>query len=160
MNEMELQLPVIGWREWIALPDLGILGVKAKIDTGARTSSLHTHDYELYQDAAGNDRVRFHLHPLRRDETVELSCDCEVHSIREVKDSGGHVEERPFIEVPVQLGSFSWRVEFSLSNRETMKFRCLLGRVALKERFLVDPTQSYLLSTSLATAYQGTGVST
>ncbi|NNE90047.1 MAG: ATP-dependent zinc protease [Verrucomicrobiales bacterium] len=146
-------MQTIGWREWVSIPDLGIAGIKAKIDTGARSSCLHTHDFEVYENEAGEERVRFHLHPLVRTNSIEVSCDWPVNNIREVKDSGGHVELRPFILVAVQLGENEWDVELSLSNREGMKFRMLLGRTALKERFIVDPTKSYRLSTSLAHKY-------
>ncbi len=154
MSDLE-NIKTIGWREWLAIPELGIKGIKAKVDTGARSSCLHTHDYEIYTcEDTGVERVRFHLHPLTRTEKIELTCDAEVTSTREVKDSGGHVELRPFITVTVQLGEIEWEVEFSLSNREGMKFRMLLGRTALKDRFLVDPTDCYLLGSDLSKAYR------
>jgi hypothetical protein len=146
-------LPVIGWREWLSFPDLGISGVKAKIDTGARSSALHTHDYEIYEDAEGLSRVRFHLHPLRGRADIELSCDAEVTGMREVKDSGGHVEHRPFITVTAKLGGVAWPIEISLTNRESMKFRMLLGRTAIQGNFLIDTGRSYLLGKSLARQY-------
>ncbi|MCB1233519.1 MAG: ATP-dependent zinc protease [Verrucomicrobiae bacterium] len=145
--------PVVGWREWLSIPDLGILGIKAKIDTGARSSALHTHDYEVYEDADGEKRVRFHLHPVKRRPRVELSCDSPVSAVRTVKDSGGHVEERPFILARVCLGAFEWPVEVSLTNRESMRFRMLLGRTAIAGHFAVDPGRSYLQSRSLLRSY-------
>jgi hypothetical protein len=144
---------VVGWREWLALPDLGIPGIKAKVDTGARTSALHTHDYEIYHTVGGEKRVRFHLHPLRRSQAVELSCDAVVVDEIEVKDSGGHAELRPFIVARAQLGEFSWNIRVSLTNREGMKFRMLLGRTALAGLFIVDCRSSYLTGKSLETAY-------
>lgn len=146
-------LPLIGWREWVALPDLGIAGVKAKIDTGARSSALHTHDYEIYETATGERRVRFHLHPLRTRSWLELECDAPVTGLREVKDSGGHVELRPFLTTTVTLGGIAWLVDLSLTNRESMRFRMLIGRAALRGRFHIDPARSYLLGKSLAGAH-------
>ncbi|MCB1079813.1 MAG: ATP-dependent zinc protease [Verrucomicrobiae bacterium] len=146
-------LPMIGWREWVSLPDLGIAGVKAKIDTGARSSALHTHDYELYETPSGERRVKFHLHPIRRRRWLELECDAPVTATREVKDSGGHVEVRPFITTTVNLGGREWVIDLSLTNRESMRFRMLLGRSALGGQFRIDPSRSYLLGKSLAGAY-------
>lgn len=135
---------LIGWREWLELPEIGVAGIKAKVDTGARTSALHTHDYTVYQ-RDGVDWVRFHLHPLPRNRDVELSCEAPVLAFREVKDSGGHAEHRPFILTPARIGGFEWPIELSLTNRESMKFRMLLGRTSLVPHFRVDPGRSYLI---------------
>ena len=143
---------MIGWREWLALPSLGVPGIKAKIDTGARTSSLHTHDYEVFEKGK-RTFVRFHLHPLRRSKEVLLTCEAVVSDFREVRDSGGHAERRPFIKTAVRVGEIEWEVELSLSNREGMKFRMLLGREALADRFAVDPGASYLIGKSLRGCY-------
>ena len=143
---------VIGWREWLALPDLGIPGIKAKIDTGARTSALHTHDYEIFR-RDGDDWVRFHLHPLRHSEEIELECAARILDRREVKDSGGHPEIRPFIGTTARLGNFEWPVQLSLTNRESMKFRMLLGRQALAGYFLVDSNTSSLMGRSRSRFY-------
>ncbi len=147
------EIPVIGWREWLSFPELGIPGVKAKIDTGARSSALHTHDYEIYETGDGISRVRFHLHPLRGRSDIELECDAQVTGMREVKDSGGHVEHRPFITVTARLGPVEWPIDISLTNRESMRFRMLLGRTAMRNRFLIDTGKSYLLGRSLARQY-------
>lgn len=144
---------VTGWREWLALPELGIPGIKAKIDTGARTSALHTHDYEIFRRGE-DDWVRFHLHPLRRSEDVVLQCEAKILEHREVKDSGGHPELRPFIATTARLGECEWPIGLSLTNRESMKFRMLLGRQALAGWFLVDPSASYLMGGSLSRAYR------
>ncbi len=143
-NDASGDLPLIGWREWLSFPELGIPGVKAKIDTGARSSALHTHDYEIYEEAGGLSRVRFHLHPLRDRDDIELACDAPVSGVREVKDSGGHVELRPFILVTARLGAVEWPIEISLTNRESMRFRMLLGRTAIRGRFTIDVGRSYL----------------
>lgn len=143
---------LIGWREWLALPDIGIPGIKAKIDTGARSSALHTHDYEV-EEVDGQPWVRFHLHPLVHRPDVELRCRAEVVAFREVKDSGGHVEQRPFIRTHVVMAGIEWPVLLSLTNRESMKFRMLLGRTAMAGRFAVDAGLSYVVSRSLSQVY-------
>ncbi len=144
---------LVGWREWLALPDLGIPGIKAKVDTGARTSALHTHDYEMFR-RGGKEWVRFHLHPLRHNEEVQISCEAEVTDVREVRDSGGHAETRPFIETTARIGKFEWPLALSLTNRESMKFRMLLGRRALAGYFLVDSFGSYLMGKDLTKKYR------
>ena len=143
---------LIGWREWLALPDIGIPGIKAKIDTGARSSALHTHDYQI-EDVDGQPWVRFHLHPLVHRPDVELTCRAEVVAFRAVKDSGGHIEQRPFIRTHAVMAGIEWPVLLSLTNREAMKFRMLLGRTAMAGRFAVDAGLSYVVSRSLSQVY-------
>jgi hypothetical protein len=135
---------VIGWREWLSLPELGVQAIKAKVDTGARTSALHTHDYTIFEKEGG-DWVRFHLSPLREEPTVQVTGEAPVADYREVKDSGGHPERRPFIRTRARLGTFEWVIDLSLTNRESMKFRMLMGRVAIAPNFMVDPASSYLI---------------
>jgi len=132
----------LGWREWLALPDLHIAQIKAKIDTGARTSALHAYFVEPFE-AAGVKMVRFGVHPLQKRLERELICQCPVKDYREVSDSGGHREMRYVIETKVQLGNLSWPVEMTLTNRDSMKFRMLLGRTALKGK-IIAPDRSYL----------------
>jgi hypothetical protein len=133
----------LGWREWLSIPELGISRIKAKIDTGARSSCLHTRGLEIYEAEEGR-RVRFSVHPLPKKPDLVADCDLPLVDCRRVRDSGGHEEERPFIRVPVALGPHIWEVEFSLTCRDNMKFRMLLGRTAMKDRFLVNPSLSYL----------------
>lgn len=144
--------PTVGWREWLSLPELSIPGIKAKIDTGARSSALHTHDYAI-ESRDGEDWVVFHLHPLTHRDDVLLTCEAPVSGFREVRDSGGHVERRPFLRTKVCLGEYTWEIDLSLTNREGMKFRMLLGREGLTSRFHVDPSRSYLLGKSLKRLY-------
>lgn len=144
-TDLPSPLPVIGWREWLEIPALGIAHIKAKVDTGARTSSLHTYRLDLYDGEGGKRRVHFHVHPFPgHDDTVE--CDFPVASCRMVRNSGGQEEERPFIHVPIAAGPHVWEIEMSLTNRESMKFHMLLGRSAVAGRFQIDPGQSYLLA--------------
>lgn len=152
MNPTRPHFDIIGWREWLSIPELGIPRIKAKVDTGARTSCLHTCGLETYESRAGEARVRFTVHPLQKKTDYSVECDCPLLRQHEVKDSGGHVEMRPFISVPITLGALTWEVEFSLTNRDNMKFRMLLGRTAMKGRFLVNPALSYQFGKSHAHA--------
>ncbi len=135
---------IIGWREWVALPSLGIAHVKAKIDTGARTSALHAFSVRSFRKA-GNRWVRFKVHPLQRNAELEVTCTAEVIDRRVVSDSGGHREQRDVIATELELGPQRWTIELTLTDRETMLFRMLLGRTALHQRFLVAPGGSYRL---------------
>lgn len=133
----------LGWREWVALPEVSIKAIKAKIDTGARTSSLHTAEYEIFQKD-DQDWVRFTVHPVKKQREIEAHAEAPVSDYRIVRDSGGHEEKRPFIKTIIEVPGHRWEIEISLANRENMKFRMLIGRTALNHGLLVDPSQSYL----------------
>ncbi len=136
---------VIGWRETLALPSLGIHQINAKIDTGARTSCLHAFKVERFEKC-GNQWARFWIHPIQNDLDTVVVCEAKIIDQRSVRDSGGHEEQRYVIEADVQLGDRTWSAEFTLTNRENMKFRMLLGRTAMQEHLLVDSSLSYTIA--------------
>ena len=144
---------IIGWREWIGLPELGIPAVKAKIDTGARTSALHVFDLEEFVED-GRQMVRFGIHPLQRRKDIVRFCEAPVLERRRVKDSGGHIEKRYVIRTKAVMGSESWKIDLTLTNRDLMLFRMLLGRTAVENRFLINPGRSYQTGRSLAKSYK------
>ena len=144
--------PTIGWREWVAIPALGLPAIKAKVDTGARTSALHAY-YVTPFTRGGCEFVRFGIHPLQRRVDIEVTCEAPVADQRWVADSGGHRELRYVIEVPVRLGDAQWLTEITLTSRDTMLFRMLLGRTAIEGRRIVDPGRSYMLGKLSTRAY-------
>ena len=132
----------LGWREWVGLPELGLPEIKAKVDTGARTSTLHA--FELHTFSEGDKpRVRFKMHPLQKDSEVIVSCVADIVDERFVTDSGGHREQRLIISTPLTFGPWSWPIEMTLTARDNMMFRMLLGRTAIKGIAMVDPSRSY-----------------
>jgi hypothetical protein len=133
---------VLGWREWVGLPELEIARVKAKVDTGARTSTLHAFYVQTFYDG-GRKRVRFGVHPDQNGTDAERHCVADVLDEREVTDSGGHRELRVFIRTPIVIGRWRFPIQITLTDRDTMRFRMLLGRTALRGRFIVDPKRSF-----------------
>ncbi len=139
------KLLVIGWREIIALPNLGISQIKAKIDTGARSSALHAFHVEKFQHD-GQEMIRFQVHPYQRDSKHTVTAEAELLEYREVRPSSGKAQLRPVILTNVELDNVQWQIELTLTNRDVMGFRMLLGRQAVRDRFLVDPGKSFLQS--------------
>lgn len=138
----------VGWREWLSLPQLGIERIKAKVDTGARTSAIHAFEVDPYQKD-GKTRVRFGLHPNQGDTDTVVWCDAEVIDERNVTDSGGHTEKRYVILTEVKLGNKTWPIEVTLTNRDNMLFRMLLGRTAMTAgNIVVNPALSFLAGQS------------
>jgi len=136
-------LSIIGWREWVALPELDISRVKAKVDTGARSSSLHAYDIEVFSRGK-RDFVRFVVHPIQRETKTTIHCVAELHEHRHVRSSSGHQEYRPIIRTLVDLGGERWPIDLTLTPRDAMGFRMLLGREAIRRRYLVDSGRSYV----------------
>ena len=136
--------PMIGWREWADLPDFEVERVNAKIDTGAKSSAIHAFRIrEVVLD--GVDHVEFYLHPVQRRKKPEVLCRAPVVDRRVIRSSNGQGEERYVIETRLRLGERVWKIELTLTNRDAMGFRLLLGRDALKRKFYIDPGASYLL---------------
>lgn len=144
---------MIGWREWLALPALEIPAIKAKVDTGARTSALHTFSLETYSDG-GREWVSFRIHPLQKRTDIERRCVAPVLDRRMVRDSGGHTEERIVIASEMSIADRTWPIEITLTSRDDMLFRMLLGRESIRQgQLLVDPAMSYVYGKALAKSY-------
>lgn len=138
-----MKKPTIGWREWVALPDLDITSVKAKVDTGARSSSLHAFNVEIVKRKK-RTMVRFSVHPIQGDTRETVHCEAELVDERWVRSSNGKRELRPTIRTSVSFGGDAWPIDLTLTSRDLMGFRMLLGREAVRRRFLVDAGRSFL----------------
>ncbi|OGT64503.1 MAG: hypothetical protein A3J38_02965 [Gammaproteobacteria bacterium RIFCSPHIGHO2_12_FULL_45_9] len=147
---------LVGWQEWCALSQHGLPALKAKIDTGAKTSALHAHHIEPFK-RLHQDYVRFIVHPLQNTTDHPKICTAEVIDQRYVMSSNGHREWRYVIQTPLTLGADTWNIELTLSNRDPLTFRLLLGREALNGRVLINPKaklcQGRLLQSALQTLY-------
>lgn len=135
--------PLVGWREWVSLPQLGITSVKAKIDTGARSSAIHASNIKRFR-RNGQSMVRFEVCPTQHSRAGMVTVEAPLIEMRSVRSSNGKSQVRPVIRTPVILGNRQWELELTLTNRDAMGFRMLLGRQALRKRFLIDPGRSYL----------------
>ena len=136
------ELKTLGWREWVRIPELGIQRIKAKVDTGARSSCLHAFDVEIVNGEQGS-RVRFKVAPQQRTEEPFVQTEAQLLEYREIRSSTGHKTNRPVIRTPIRLAGRSFEIDLTLVDRSEMGFRMLLGREALRGRFLVDPARSY-----------------
>ena len=136
-------MPVLGWREWVDLPELALGPIKAKVDTGARTSCLHAFELDPF-DREGQHWIRFKVHPLQKDDSLVVQCEAPVLDQRPVTDSGGHTEERYVIRTRLRIGSWDQPVEMTLTGRDNMRFRMLIGRTTMKAGgFVVNPSISF-----------------
>ncbi len=142
MSKKKRVLPVIGWREWIDLPEIGIEKIKVKVDSGARSSSLHAYDVKVFE-RDGKQWVSFKVHPLQRSREKVVCVEAEVLEFRSVKSSTGIAKMRPVIVTDVEILGQRFPVELTLASRDNMGFRMLLGREAFRGRFLVDGGRSY-----------------
>ena len=153
MEDHIIPKSMLGWREWVGLPGLAIPAIKAKIDTGARTSALHAFYIESFTRGQ-NEYVRFGIHLKRKTRTLEKECIAPVADRRIVMDSGGHSEERIVIRTPIMIGNTHWPVEITLTNRDGLKYSMLLGRSALSGRYQIDIARSYLAGKPERDAYK------
>ena len=142
-TEPDAPRTIVGWREWVALPQAGVDWVKAKVDTGARSSSIHAFDLEAY-DVDGQEWVRFSIHPWQRSDEDVAELSLPVLDRREVRSSNGQVEQRYAVAMEVTLAARTITTVMTLSNRDEMGFRMLIGREALERGFLVDSSRSYV----------------
>jgi hypothetical protein len=143
MTDKPTQRPMLGWREWLALPEFGIAQIKAKIDTGARSSALHALTIEPYQKG-GENWLMFTVQPKQKQSDLLIECHAPIKDRRLVSDSGGHKQRRYVIETQLLFGQQLIQAEITLTNRDSMRFRMLLGRTAMNRHFLIDPNASYL----------------
>lgn len=143
--------PVIGWREWVLLPSLIDVPIKAKVDTGARTSALHASGLTIVERKAGTFAV-FEIHPEQRSSVGAREVRCLVLEFRPVRSSDGRSEVRPVIRTPVIIGESRFSIEVTLTSRGDMGFRMLLGRSAVRRKFLLDPSRSFLSRPFIADA--------
>jgi len=134
--------PVIGWREWVAMPALGVAAIKVKVDTGARTSSLHAFAIREFE-RDGDPWVSFVVHPEQDKAQPSIPAELPLVDRRAVRNSGGREEMRPVVQTLIELGGQRWPIEITLTRRDAMGFRMLLGRQAIRRRFTVDPGASY-----------------
>lgn len=140
---MASRQPVIGWREWVQLPDLGVQEIKAKVDTGADNSSLHAFNLERFEKD-GVEMVRFELHPRQRKKRPAIACEAEVVGEKKVKNPGGRSEVRPIIRTTLVVAGKEIAAKVNLTTRDEMTFRMLLGRRTVRKNFVIDPGRSYL----------------
>ena len=135
---------MIGWREWAGLPDFDIGQINAKIDTGAKSSAIHAFRIrEMMFD--GREYAEFYLHPVQRRKRPEILCSAPIVDRRVIRSSNGQEEERYVVATRLRLGGRLWKIDLTLTNRDAMGFRLLIGRDALRRKFLIDPGASYLL---------------
>ncbi len=134
---------ILGRCEWVSLPDLDISAIPAKIDTGAKSSSIHAYDIHI-QEKNGQEFVSFDLHPIKQKETLVIRCEAPVLKYINVKSSSGHIQRRPFIRTKIKMAGYLWDIDLNLTNRDEMGFRMIIGREAINKRALIDPALKYI----------------
>jgi ribosomal protein S6--L-glutamate ligase len=134
----------VGRKEWCGFPDLMIPAIKSRVDSGAKTSSIHAFNIIEFdrQDIAW---VSFEVHPLQKDNKTQIRCESPIIDKRNIKSSNGKKERRIVIRTSLQLGESNWEIDLSLTNRDAMGYRMLLGREAMMHRIIVDPAKSHCL---------------
>jgi ribosomal protein S6--L-glutamate ligase len=140
-NDLVARQDVIGWREWASLPELGVPLIKVKIDTGAKTSALHAYNIKLTK-IAGKDYAEFVIHPIQKNDLVCIPCKAEIVGMKIVKSSNGIKQTRPVVHTLINIGGQERDIHITLTNRDIMHHRMLLGRTAM-ENLLIDPSKSY-----------------
>lgn len=134
---------IVGWREWVKIPTLGIEWIKAKMDTGARSSAIDAENIREFSDG-GTPHVAFAVNPHQRKLLPAVECIAPILDERLVTSSSGHQQRRYFVEIEIEIGDATWPIEVSLAERANLDLRMLLGRAAMRRRALVDPAQSFL----------------
>ncbi len=136
-------LKIVGWREWVAFPEFGGPSVRAKVDTGARTSAIHARNVKITM-REGREIAEFDIYPHQRDSQTVLHCRAPIVARRRIRNSGGDVQDRVIVRTTIRLGEDVFEIDLSLTRRDQMGYRMLLGRRALKKRYVVDSGRSYV----------------
>ena len=136
-------LQIVGWREWVSFTEFGGPPVRAKVDTGARTSAIHARNIKITRQG-GRDIATFDIYPVQRDASIVVHCRAPIVTRRRIRNSGGQVQERLIVRTTIAIGDNSFAIDLSLTRRDQMGYRMLLGRRALKNRFVVDSGRSYV----------------
>lgn len=147
----------VGWREWLALPNLGIPAIKVKIDTGARSSSIHAENIRV-EKRDGHDVALFDVAPLQEHSHFYLHCVSPVLDERNVRSSNGETTLRLFVASKVAIGGFEWQIQLSLADRTHMRYPMLMGRQAMGGNLVVEPSRSYLTGRRLPHVYRSHGL--
>lgn len=142
IKEARKNKDILGWREWVSLPELGVDLIKVKVDTGAKNSALHAYNSSLIKKN-GENWIHFEVHPEQSNNDTVKSCAVRLIDQRWVTNSGGTSEKRFVIETPIRIGCREWPIIITLTNRDEMGFRMLVGRSAIKGKYMVDPARSF-----------------
>lgn len=134
---------IIGACEWVALPELGIARLRARVDTGAKSCALHASDIQVFE-RDGLDWIRFKVHLDHPAHSHDRQCECRLKDVRSVRSTSGKAEQRFTIRTPIIIGHSRWLVDITLTNREKMRYRMLLGRTAMENHALVYPARTFL----------------